>query len=114
MTYSKKIDIQVLSVEFDKVRNEVKKWKSLNNQGFWSSVNGTGGREYYTARAVNSENDMTFRIRYTPLVSVYRYSTEKIRIVYNCEVFDVVHIDDYQEQHRELVIKAKSNQKRED
>ena len=41
----------------------IKGWEHLTN--VWASKQGLIGRAFYAAQAVQSENDVTFRIRYT-------------------------------------------------
>lgn len=102
MTYSKKITFQVLTEKADEICSQIPEWTTIFTS--WASVNGIGGREYYNARQTNSENDMVFRVRYSRKIA--DYLTSEIRIVYNGKIFDVKHVDDYMEQHRELVFRT--------
>lgn len=102
MTYNKKIIFQVLRNTSDRIGNDVQEWEDFFTA--WASVNGTGGREYYSAAQVNSQNDMIFKIRYSRKIADFLSS--EIRIVYNNKIFDIKHIDDYQEQHRQLVFRT--------
>ncbi|MDE5620343.1 MAG: phage head closure protein [Ruminococcus sp.] len=107
MTYNKKIVFQVLRNTSDKIGNDVQEWEDFFTA--WAYVNGTGGREYYSAAQVNSQNDMIFKIRYSRKIADFLSS--EIRIVYNNKIFDVKHIDDYQEQHRQLVFRTEQHNK---
>lgn len=102
MTYNKKIIFQILTEKPDKIGNQVQKWTDFFTA--WASVNGVGGREYYSASQVNSQNDVTFKVRYSRKIADFH--TSEVRILYNNKIFDVKHIDDYQEQHRELVFRT--------
>lgn len=102
MTYSKKITFQVLTEKVDEISSQIPEWTTVFTA--WASVSSIGGREYYSARQTNSENDMIFRVRYSRKIA--GYLTSEIRIVYNGKIFDVKHIDDYMEQHRELVFRT--------
>lgn len=102
MAYTKKIEFQVLTETTDEIGQRVPEWTTVFRA--WASVNSIGGREYYKARQTNSENDMTFKVRYSRKIA--NYLTSEIRIVYNGKIFDVKHIDDYMEQHRELVFRT--------
>ncbi|MBQ8180600.1 MAG: phage head closure protein [Ruminococcus sp.] len=102
MAYNKKIEIQALCEEEDEIGQQISSWKTIFRP--WASVNCTGGREYYKAAQTNSQNDMIFKIRYSKTIS--SYSTSEIRIVYNGRIHNIKHIDDYMQQHRELVIRA--------
>ena len=102
MAYTKKIEIQALSETVDDIGQRIPEWKTVFNP--WASANCVGGREYYQAAQTNSENDMIFKIRYSKKVSDCK--TSEIRIIYNGKTYNVKHIDDYMQQHRELVIRA--------
>lgn len=106
MAYNHKISIQTFSETEDKIGNHVEKWTDMFSGGVWADINGIGGREYYAAAETNSENDMKFKIRYSKAVAEYKYKTAEIRIIYSRKVYNIKHIDDFHEQHRELVIRA--------
>lgn len=103
MAYNKKIEIQYYSENQDEIGNDIPQWTTLIRP--WAEVNCTGGREYYAAAQVNSENDMIFKIRYSSCMA--GKLTSDLRIVYNGLIYNVKHIDDFMEQHRELVIRAR-------
>lgn len=69
-----------------------------------AKINGAGGREYYSASTINSENDLTFEIRYCKSLSKLKPQTTQI--VYNGDVYDVKQIDDYMQSHEYLKIRA--------
>lgn len=102
MAYNKKITFQILSENSDKIGNQSPEWTDFFIA--WADVNGTGGREYYAAAQVNSQNDMTFKVRYSRKIA--DFLTSEIRIVYKGKIFDVKHIDDFREQHRQLVFRT--------
>ena len=103
MAYTKKIEIQEYTETTDEIGNSISEWTTLFKP--WAEVNCVGGKEYYAAAEVNSENDMTFKIRYSKKLS--DKLTSEIRIVYNSKIYDVKHIEDHMEQHRQLIIRAK-------
>lgn len=103
MAYNKKIEIQYYTEEQDDIGNDIPVWTTLFRP--WAEVNCTGGKEYYAAAQVNSENDMLFKIRYSSCMEGKLPS--ELRIVYKGLIYDVKHIDDFMEQHRELVIRAR-------
>lgn len=102
MAYNKKVEIQAIYEEQDSIGQNVPEWRTIFIP--WASVNCVGGREYYRAAQSNSQNDMIFKIRYSKAIS--EYDTSEIRIVYNGKIYNIKHIDDYMQQHRELVIRA--------
>lgn len=103
MAYSKKIEIQLLTEKIDPIGQRVPAWETVFKP--WAEVSCLSGREYYAAAQVNSESDYKFRLRYTKAVA--GKLTSKLRIVYGGAVFDVVHIEDVKEQHRELILRAR-------
>ena len=103
MAYDKKIIIQRYSSETDSIGQKLPVWERLTSA--WAQVNPVGGREYYAAAQINSENDMIFKVRYSRLLE--GYLTSELRIIYCGRIYNVVHIDDYMEKHRELVFRTK-------
>lgn len=103
MTYNKKIEVQLLAETRDEIGQHVTGWETVFRP--WAEVKCTGGREYYAAAQTNSENDMTFKIRFSKKVA--GKLTSELRIIYDGIVYNVVHIEDVNEQHRELIIRAR-------
>lgn len=121
MAYNKKIEIQVLKEgsatgtaapvnsgrdsignDRDDIGNDIGVWETVLNP--WAEINCTGGREYYAAAQVNAQDDMVFKIRYSRKLKGRK--APELRIIYDGLTYDVKHIDDFMEQHRELVIRA--------
>lgn len=102
MIYNKKITFQILSDHEDNIGNQIPQWSDFFTA--WANVNAVTGREYYSACQVNSENDVIFKIRYSKKIADFN-STE-VRILYNDKIFDVKHIEDYQEQHKQLTFRT--------
>lgn len=102
MIYNKKITFQILSNHEDDIGNQIPQWSDLFTA--WANVNAVTGREYYSACQVNSENDVIFKTRYSKKIADFN-STE-IRILYNNKVFDIKHVEDYQEQHKYLTFRT--------
>lgn len=103
MAYTKKIRFQVYKTEVDEIGNQCGKWADIFET--WANVNGVGGREYYSARQTNSENDIIFKVRYSRKIA--DFLTSEIRIIYKNMIFDVQHVDDYMERNLELVFRTK-------
>lgn len=103
MAYNKKIEVKLLTETEDEIRQQITGWNTFFKP--WAEIKCTGGREYYAAAQVNYENDMTFRIRWSRKIA--GKLTSELRIVYGGIVYNVVHIEDVNEQHRELVIRAR-------
>ena len=105
MTYNKKIIFQILTEKPDKIGNQAQEWTDFFTA--WANVNSVGGREYYSASQVNSQNDVVFKTRYYRKIAGFLSS--EIRILYNGKVYDVKHIEDYQEQHRQLNFRTETH-----
>lgn len=103
MAYNKKIEVQLLTEKEDEIKQQITSWETFFRP--WAEIRCTGGREYYAAAQVNSENDMTFKIRWSRKIA--GKLTSELRIVYSGIVYNVVHIEDPNEQHRELIIRAR-------
>lgn len=86
----------------DKIGNQSPAWEDFITA--WANVNGVGGREYCSASQVNSQNDVVFKIRYSKKIASFH--TSEVRISYGGKIYDIKHIEDYQEQHRELVFRT--------
>ncbi len=56
------------------------------------------GREYFAAQAVNTANQVEFRIRYLSGV------TTKMRISHDSKIYDIQSVIDIRDIHRELVL----------
>lgn len=110
MAYNKKVIFQVLTEKPDKIGNQSPAWEDFFTA--WANVNSIGGREYYAASQVNSQNDVVFRIRYSKKIAGFH--TSEVRISYNGKIYDIKHIEDYQEQHRELVFRTEERNGRHD
>lgn len=102
MTYDKKIVILQSTDVQDSVGNIDCVWTPIHV--CWASVNSTGGRRFYEAAQTNTQNYMTFTIRYCKAAS--SITVDNTHIAYNGRMFAVKHVDDFFERHRELVIKA--------
>lgn len=103
MAYNKKIEVQLLTETEDEIKQQITGWETFFRP--WAEVKCTGGREYYAAAQTNSENDMTFKIRWSRKIA--GKLTSVLRIVYDGIIYNVVHIEDVNEQHREFVIRAR-------
>ena len=106
MAYNKKIVLQVCSGECDEIGNQGGDWCELRS--VWAEIFTVSGKEYYAAAQTNSENDVTFRIRYSADIAAYADDTDSIRLVYGGRIFDIRSITDVKERHLTLEIRAVS------
>lgn len=102
MAYTKKIEIQHCTETKDKIGNITQNWEHFHT--VWAEIETVGGREYYAAAQVNSQNDVTFKMRYSRVISAML--TSEIRIVYNGKIYNAESIVDKNERHRETIIRA--------
>lgn len=96
------IKIQTLTVTDDEIGNNIENWTDLLSCR--AQINGVGTKEYYSAATNNAENDLTFEVRYCKALN--DITPQKTRIVYDGNLYDVKHIDDFMQSHETLKIKA--------
>lgn len=106
MTYDKKIRIFESTETKDSVGNITAAWTEIFNG--WASISGAGGRRYYEAAQTNTQYEKVFTIRYNKTVSGISLNPENpdYQIEYNNKRYTVKHMDDPDEKHRELVLRA--------
>lgn len=102
MAYAKKVEIQALSQSVDEIGQVIQSWKTVLSA--WAEIENTGGREYYSAKQVNSENDVVFKVRYSRKIA--DFLTSEVRILYNGKVYNVKHVEDTKERNLELVFRT--------
>ena len=70
----------------------------------WAEIKPVGGREYYAAQQVASDNRWGFKIRYNALTKLIN---SKHRITYNGKIFDIQGepVNEY-ERNKDLIIMA--------
>lgn len=102
MAYTKKIEIQSLTESQDAIGNDKETWTTLFKP--WAEITTTKSQEYYAAAQVNSEQDYVFKIRYSRTIA--DKLTSEMRILYRGKYYDIKNIDDVDEQHRQIVMRA--------
>lgn len=70
----------------------------------WTKKNNLFGREYWSAKAVQSENIVIYEMRYSK--DLEEINTKKFRINDNGRYFNIVHIDNILYENKVLKIKA--------
>lgn len=103
MAYNKKIEIQQLSETFDNIGNQVREWTVIFRP--WAEIKTSGGKEFFAAAQINSEEDYVFKIRFSR--NIAEKLSQEMRVAYKNQVFDITHIEDTNDLHREIVIRAK-------
>ncbi|MEG2429513.1 MAG: phage head closure protein [Oscillospiraceae bacterium] len=100
--YKFPIEIQAKIINEDEIGNQLESWITILKCR--AEINCIGGKEYYLACQQNSQNDMKFKIRYCKALK--KLNSQLSRIIYNNEIYDIKHIDDFEERHETLKIKA--------
>ncbi|MCD3351265.1 phage head closure protein [Clostridium botulinum D/C] len=67
----------------------------------WCRIRGLRGKEFYSASAVQSEDDKVFNCRY------FKGLKSNMKIKYNDKIYDITSINDLYEKHEEYEIHAK-------
>lgn len=99
----KRIVIQMLATEEDKIGNQASLWTDFHK--CWANVNGVSGKEYWQARQQNEEQVISFRIRYCRKLS--ELNSFDYRILYRGDTYNIQHIDNLLQADSLLIIKAK-------
>lgn len=102
MTYNKRIAIEKHVVTADIIGNQKEVWENVLNT--YADIRHSGGKEYYSAAQVNSQNDFIFRIRYSKTIENMPFKTADYRIIYKNNVFNVKSVENYLEKNQEFVI----------
>lgn len=97
-----RITIQKLTVVTNSNGFDEESWLDL--QTVWASKSNLDGREFWTAKAVQSENTVEFNIRYAKFVDTMDSRTH--RIVHNTKAYGITFIDNVEFQGRFVRIKT--------
>ena len=103
MAYNKKITVQAFSESRDIIGQDIQTWTAVGS--FWAEIKTYGGKEYFAAAQVNSENDVLFKVRFSRLLSGYLSS--QLRVIYQSCVYDVKSAVDVNQQHRIIEIRSR-------
>lgn len=96
-------------------RITIKKLKKIKVNGFddvkwedyktvWAGVNNLFGKEYWEAKAIQSENTIEFVIRFSKDVGIL--NSKEYRIVFNNKIYNITFVDNIKYQNKWLKIKA--------
>jgi SPP1 family predicted phage head-tail adaptor len=102
----KRITFQKFTVDTNENGFPIEDW--MYYKKVWASMNNLFGKEFYSAKAVQSEKTIEFVMRYSKDLEVLldENSTNLYRIFWNNRVFDITFVDDIKYQHEWLKIKA--------
>lgn len=104
MAFNKKITFQSYSESFDSIGNQSETWSDLRS--VWSEVLPVSSREYFAAAESNSQNDITFRIRFASDIAAFSSNLSCIRIVFRQKFYSIKSIIDVNDRHLSLEIHA--------
>lgn len=76
----------------------------LDYKTVWASMNNLYGKEFYAAKAVQSENTVEFTVRYSKDLEIL--NTKEYRIFWNEKSYNITFIDNIKYENRWLKIKA--------
>lgn len=107
MRLSERINIQKRAPSESENGFDVDGWESYYN--CWSAFNSVSGREYYSAKATQSEQVVTFTVRHCKKVKVLleKDASKNFRVVLGSHTYDIEHVSDTENLHQWLEIKAK-------
>lgn len=77
---------------------EVEQWHDYKT--VWAAITNLQGREYYAAAAINAENTVKFKIRYTEGIE------NSMRILFKDKTYNVISIDNIKYRNKYIEIKA--------
>lgn len=98
---NKRITIQTATEAQNTYGEPIKTWAEYVTA--WASVEPLNGREYWSAKELNAEITIRFRMRY------YDGVTPKMRVVYDSRNFDIESIINTNESNVELLLMCKEN-----
>lgn len=75
----------------------------------WSKLKNISGKEYIAAKANNSENIVTFTVRYCNKTKdiLTPGNTKNYRVNYNGFIYDIEYASDFNNSHRYIDLKCK-------
>ena len=97
-----RIFFQKSSSKKDKNGNRVLNWTDFYSCAAYA--NNMSGEEYWAAAQINSQTDMYFKVRYCS--ELKDLNTEKYRIVFRDEIYNITFIDNIQYSNKTLKIRV--------
>jgi len=99
---NKRITIQKLTTTTNENGLEEELWQDYKT--VWAYINNLFGKEYWSAKALNSEKTIEFTIRYSK--SLEGLDTKKNRIKWKGKIYNITFIDNAQYSNTYLKIKG--------
>lgn len=103
---TERISIQRLATTTDEQGFKEQQWTDYYT--CWSNFKSITGKEYIAAKATQSENIVTFTIRYCKKAKELLNSdaTKIYRVVYNNKTYNIEYVTDFQNLHNFIDIKC--------
>ena len=98
-----RVTIQKLITETNENGFETEVWIDLKTN-VWASVSNLSGREFWAAKAVQSENTVEFGIRYAQFVE--SMDSRTYRIKHGTRIYNITSIDNYEFRKTFVTIKT--------
>lgn len=98
----KPIKINKIVNTFDDEDNSIKSFELYH--ACKAEINCLGGKEYYAAKQVNSENEVTFTVRFC--AKLRNLTPQGYCIEFDGDMYDIAYIDNYMMSNEFLKIKA--------
>lgn len=93
MAMNKQIKIQKMNVETEE-------WKDYYL--CFAEVNKASGNEYFNAKTEITKNTYNFKVRYIRKLEDIIFNTNQYRIIYKNKIFNIINVDDKEEQRIKL------------
>ncbi len=74
-------------------------WKAT-----WAAKNNLSGKEFYSAKAVNEEKTVTFKVRYQP--DFKEMNTTKYRVAHDGKTYNIIFIDNFMYLNESITFKT--------
>lgn len=89
-------------IMLQKLDEDTEKWVDI--QKLRANINKARSNEYLSSGAIQSTQDLEFKVRYCPPLKNIPLNTQLYRIIYNSDIYDVVDYDDFMLRHRTVKI----------
>ncbi len=100
--FKQKIKIQKYAKGFDEIGNPQNEWVDYKSD--YAYVNGLSGKEYWEAKAVQSESTVVFSMRFKPFYN--GMNTQDYRLVFNSQIYNITNIDNVKFENKIIKIKG--------
>lgn len=107
MKLNERITIQNFNSVIDNEGFNVQEW--IDYHTCWCCFRTVGWKEYFSAMQVQAQNTVTFTVRYSNKIKDIIediQATKKYRVVYKNNAYDIKYINDLENKHEYVDIKA--------